>query len=78
MIREKQSPTEIVIDLTGSAGNAFSLMSQATMWAKELNLDANEIITNMKSGDYENLVKVFDENFGHFCILERYGDQIYD
>ena len=48
MIREKQSPTEIVIDLTGSAGNAFSLMSQATMWAKELNLDANEIITNMK------------------------------
>jgi hypothetical protein len=46
-------------------------MSQATMWAKELNLDANEIITNMKSGDYENLVKVFDENFGDFCILER-------
>ena len=38
MIRKKQQPKEIIIDLTG---------------------------------DYENLLEVFDKNFGSFVILER-------
>ena len=36
-----------------------------------LGLDGEEIISNMMSGDYENLLQVFDENFGSFVILER-------
>ena len=30
-----------------------------------------EIIQEMKSGDYEHLVETFDRHFGHFVILER-------
>jgi len=72
MIRKKQSQKgPIVIDLTGPDGNAFALMGYARQFAKQLGLDDKEIINNMASGDYENLLQVFDENFGDFVILER-------
>tara|TARA_R110001606_G_scaffold47613_1_gene121305 strand:- start:26 stop:241 length:216 start_codon:yes stop_codon:yes gene_type:complete len=71
MIREKQPQKEVVIDLTGPDGNAFALMGYAKRFAKQLGLDSEEIISNMTSGDYENLLEVFDENFGSFVILER-------
>jgi hypothetical protein len=32
---------------------------------------AEKILAEMKSGDYENLIEVFDRHFGHFVILER-------
>ena len=71
MIRKKQPKKEIIIDLTGPDGNAFALMGYARQFAKQLGLDSEEIISNMTSGDYENLLEVFDENFGSFVILER-------
>ena len=71
MIRKKQPKKEIIIDLTGPDGNAFALMGYATQFAKQLGLDSNKIINEMTSGDYENLLEVFDKNFGSFVILER-------
>jgi hypothetical protein len=71
MIRKKQPRTEIVIDLTGPDGNAYHMMAHANSFAKELGMDGSAIINEMKSGDYENLVSVFDKHFGAFCILER-------
>jgi pantoate kinase len=72
MIREKrQRPNQIIIDLTGPDGNAFALMGYARQFARKLGLDSNKIIKEMTSGDYENLLKVFDKNFGSFVILER-------
>ena len=71
MIRKKQQQREVVIDLTGSDGNAFALMGYAKQFAKQLGLDSNKIINEMTSGDYENLLEVFDKNFGSFVILER-------
>ena len=71
MIREKQPQREVIIDLTGPDGNAFALMGYAKRFAKQLGLDSEEIISNMMSGDYENLLEVFEENFGEFVILER-------
>jgi len=71
MIREKQTPREIVIDLTGPDGNAFALMAYAKRFAKQLGKDGNAITNEMMSGDYENLVEVFDREFGEFVILER-------
>ena len=72
MIRVKQPQTgPVVIDLTGPDGNAFALMGYAKRFAKQLNLDSNKIISDMTSGDYENLIQVFDDNFGDFVILER-------
>jgi hypothetical protein len=71
MIRKKQPKSEIVIDLTGPDGNAFVLMATATNLARQLGLDSDKIVKDMKSGDYENLVNVFDNYFGSFVILER-------
>jgi len=71
MIRQKSQPSEIVIDLTGPEGNAFSLMARATSFAKQLGFDDGQIIEEMQSGDYENLISVFDKYFGDYVILER-------
>jgi uncharacterized protein YpuA (DUF1002 family) len=71
MIRDKQPQQEIVIDLTGPDGNAFALLAYAKRFAQQLNLDFSKIQDEMTSGDYENLVQVFDDNFGEFVILER-------
>lgn len=71
MIRQKSQPSEIVIDLTGPEGNAFSLMARASDFAKQLGFDSGQIIEEMKSGDYENLISVFDKYFGDYVVLER-------
>jgi hypothetical protein len=71
MIRAKQPVTEMVIDLTGPEGNAFVLLGYASRLGKQLDLDVPLILEEMKSGDYENLIEVFDRYFGDFVILER-------
>jgi len=70
MIRDRVASTP-VIDLTGPQGNAFFLMGQAGQYARQLGLDGDMIIAEMKSGNYENLVQVFDRHFGDYVILER-------
>lgn len=75
MIREKQ-PTNgpIIIDLTGPSGNAFALMGIAKNLGRQLDLtleETDKLIQDMMSGDYENLLQVFDNAFGAFVILER-------
>lgn len=72
MIRKKQERTEpIIIDLTGPEGNAYVLMSYAIKFSKQLGFDNGPIVEEMMSGDYENLLQVFDRYFGKFVILER-------
>ena len=72
MIRKKQKHTgPIVIDLTGPDGNAFVLLAHAKSLSKQLNMQYGPIADDMMSGDYENLLEVFDKHFGEFVILER-------
>ena len=71
MIRDKQPQSEIVIDLTGPDGNAFALLAYAKRFAQQFDLDFNKIKDEMTSGDYENLIQVFDDYFGEIVILER-------
>ena len=66
---KKRLPIEI--DLTGPDGNAFVLLGKAKNLAKQLELDGDKIIEEMTSGDYDNLLDVFDENFGSFVTLYR-------
>ena len=61
----------LVIDLTGPAGNAYSLLAFAIKNARKFNLDASVVMEEMKSGDYEHLVSTFDKYFGEYVILER-------
>ena len=70
-ILKKPTESGITIDLTGPQGNAYYLLGTAKNLAKQLDLNGLEIMENMRSGDYENLVKVFDNNFGNIVTLYR-------
>jgi len=71
MILKKQQKNGIEIDLTGPQGNAFFLLGTAKKLANQLGLDDRMILTQMKNGDYENLVNTFDKYFGDFVTLYR-------
>ena len=61
----------IEIDLTGPDGNAYCLFGAAKNLADQLGRDGEEIIKRMKEGDYENLLMVFEKEFGDFVTLYR-------
>lgn len=59
------------LDLSGPDGNAFVLLGYANRWGRQLNLDTKKIHSEMTSGDYENLIEVFERYFGDFVELEN-------
>lgn len=70
-ILNKSDRSKIEIDISGPAGNAFALMGYARQYAKQLGKDPSPIIAEMMPGDYENLIAVFDKNFGDYIDLVR-------
>jgi len=68
---KSEMSSEIEIDLTGPDGNAFALMGYAKNFSRQLGLNFKEIQTEMTSGDYENLLEVFEKHFGSFVTLYR-------
>lgn len=70
-IKQKRASSVIEIDLTGPQGNAFFLLAQANILSRQIGLDAKAIDEEMKSGDYENLIQVFDKHFGQLVTLYR-------
>lgn len=76
MIKKKSKKPKgpIEIDLSGESGNAYVLLGYAKNFSKQLGFveeRQKEILAEMMSGDYENLLKVFDREFGEFVILYR-------
>jgi len=71
MIRKKQHTVSMIVDLTGPQGNAWYLLGLAKTLSSRLGLDYKSITAEMMSGDYENLITVFDTHFGSYVILER-------
>jgi len=64
----------IEIDLTGEQGNAYYILGMADKLGKQLLMTEEEIQTvhnEMKAGDYENLVAVFDGYFGNYATIYR-------
>lgn len=72
-IKPKKQMTrgKIKIDLTGPEGNAYVLIAYARQYAEQLGKDAKDIVARMTSGNYENLIKVFDAEFGDYVDLYR-------
>jgi hypothetical protein len=63
------------IDLSGPEGNAFVLMGYVSTFGKQLGLTKEEIkgiTTRMMEGDYDNLIKIFDDEFGEYVDLVNY------
>jgi len=69
--RSEMKNKKIEIDLNGPEGNAVVLMGYAKNFAKQMKIDHTPIIKDMSSGDYENLLNVFDREFGSFVTLYR-------
>ena len=79
MIKQKQNLDKIIIDLDGPDGNAYNLIGVANNLMRKgfgrnaLGRDIAEVLNEMTSGDYNNLVRVFDKYFGDMVILEYSG-----
>jgi hypothetical protein len=76
MIREKSKKQNqpIIIDLTGPQGNAFFILGMANDFAKQLGWtrkDRDKLQEDMKSSDYENLIRVFDKHFWQLCNIRK-------
>jgi len=69
MTRISRDGRKAQIDLQGPEGNAFCLLAYAKTFCRELGKDYDDISTRMRSGDYENLLQVFDEEFGDVIDL---------
>jgi hypothetical protein len=66
----------MIIDLNGPDGNAYALMAYAKKLGRQLDFTSkqtNQILNEMRSGDYQNLLEVFKENFGDY--VELIGEQ---
>ena len=73
-ILKKDKYKKQVIDLTGPDGNAYYILGTAMKLCKQIGIDSErteEILTELKSGDYEHLIKTFDKYFGTAIDLER-------
>jgi hypothetical protein len=57
------------IDTRGSDGNAFVLMGYARKYARQLDLDGDQILHEMRSGSYQDLLNTFDKYFGDYVDL---------
>tara|TARA_B100001287_G_scaffold216070_1_gene184961 strand:- start:253 stop:471 length:219 start_codon:yes stop_codon:yes gene_type:complete len=72
MIKSKETKSKgIEIDLTGPDGNAYVILGLAKRLCREFDIPFKPLMEEMTSGDYENLIKVFDDKFGSFVTLYR-------
>ena len=70
-ILKKDISKKHVIDLTGPQGNAFYLLGVAMKLSKDIGLDLEAVLDDLKGGDYEHLITRFDYHFGFIFDLER-------
>jgi len=61
----------IDIDLKGPRGNSYCLLGQARSLCKDLDMNSKPILDDMKSGDYEHLLEVFEKHFSEYVTLNR-------
>lgn len=74
MILQKPKPEPdptMVIDLTGPDGNTYVLLATAKRLARQWGYEVEPIMKEMKSGDYEHLLRIFDSHFGDRVIMYR-------
>lgn len=71
MIKKKVNSGKIEIDLTGPQGNAFYILGVAKNLCKQVGVDFKPIMDEMTSGDYDNLIEVFDKKFGSVVTMYK-------
>ena len=62
----------VEINLQGPDGNAYALMAYAKSFGRQIGMSeeiVGKVIDKMTSGDYNNLLLVFEDYFGNVCKL---------
>jgi len=69
-----------VIDLQGPQGNAFALMAYAEDFLRQMGRrhEFRAMRTEMMSSDYDNLIRIFEENFGEYVDLVNKPGEVFD
>ena len=69
-----------VIDLQGPQGNAFALMAYAEDFLRQMGRrhEFRAMRTEMMSSDYDNLIHIFEENFGDYVDLVNKPGEVFD
>ena len=73
MIRKKKVTGTTIIDLDGPEGNAHNIIGTAVMLGRECGYTEEmlkKLVNDMKSGDYINVLTVFNKEFGNFVVME--------
>ena len=81
VVAKTKSRRPVLIDIDGPEGNAFVLMGYAssTMRKSRFAEETKESVLNeMQSGDYINLLKVFDRYFGSVFTLQTSNPEYLD
>ena len=75
MIKSKpKSNGKIEIDLTGPQGNAYYILAMASNLCTQFGMTKQyeeDLLDEMTSGDYENLIQTFDKSFGSVVTMYR-------
>lgn len=58
-----------IIDLNSALGNAYYLLGYAANKSKEIGLDPDKVVAEMKESSYDNLIAVFKKYFGEYVVL---------
>jgi hypothetical protein len=59
----------MIINIDGPEGNSFTLISFARSLCKVKNMNSKPITDKMMSGDYKNLLTVFQESFDNVTLI---------
>ena len=69
-----------VIDFQGPQGYAFALMAYAEDFLRQMGRrhEFRAMRTEMMSSDYDNLIRIFEENFGDYVDLVNKPGEVFD
>ncbi len=79
MIRKRFEKFETIINLDGPDGNANNLIGLAIRIMRDSRMseeEIKEIVKELMSGDYKNLVMTFDNYFKSSVILETTNEEL--
>jgi len=76
MIKQASKGGVQVIDLDGPEGNAFTLIGYARKLGRQLGMDPERIVIEMRQDDYTHLVQTFDYYFGDYVVLETSNSKL--
>jgi hypothetical protein len=68
-IQSTNNEPKNIINIDGANGNANTLIHNAKKLARQLYLNEESIVKEMKQGDYSHLVRTFEKYFGDYIIL---------